>query len=584
MALKRKAADSASSRPPSKKSVRQSHEPDQFDHSRTAEKYGIIQREFYPPEISNERCAMYNNNEIPRPIELLEQTIKNTQIQRDDVSIGRAVVHWFKRDLRLSDNKPLSTASKLAQQHGVPLICIFIVSPQDYQAHLTSRVRVDFDLRNLDVVQRDLKDLDIPLVVDVVEKRKEVPEHIIGLCKSWKAKHVFCGVEYEVDELRREKQMIEHCLEADIAFYPLHDDVVVPPGELRTGAGKQYSVYSPWYRAWVAHIHKNIKLLEAFDKPAQNPPKTRKDLADLFDKPIPSTPPNKTLEEDDRIRFANLWPAGEHEAHDKLQRFLKEKISKYKDTRNFPSANSTALLSPHFSAGTLSARTAVRLAREANSASKLDAGNQGIVGWVSEVAWRDFYKHVLANWPYVCMNKAFKYEYTDIEWEYNLDHFDHWCKGQTGFPIVDAAMRQAIYMGYIHNRCRMIVASFLAKHLMLDWRMGERWFMEHLIDGDFASNNGGWGFSASCGTDAQPYFRIFNPLLQSEKFDEKGEYIRRWIPELAELKGKEIHDPYGRGAGKIAQMNGYPRPIVDHKASRERALSRYKAGLKRETA
>jgi len=177
------------------------------------------------------------------------------------------------------------------------------------------------------------------------------------------------------------------------------------------------------------------------------------------------------------------------------------------------------------------------------------------------------------------MNKPFKPEYSNIGWSYDQDAFAAWCDGRTGFPIVDAAMRQLNHMGYMHNRCRMIVASFLSKDLLIDWRMGERYFMEHLIDGDFASNNGGWGFSASVGVDPQPYFRIFNPLLQSEKFDADGEYIRRWIPELAELGDKEIHDPYGRGAGTKAKKNGYPKPIVDHKISRERALSAYKKGI-----
>jgi deoxyribodipyrimidine photo-lyase len=182
------------------------------------------------------------------------------------------------------------------------------------------------------------------------------------------------------------------------------------------------------------------------------------------------------------------------------------------------------------------------------------------------------------------MNKPFKPEYSNIEWEYDLEQFQKWTDGMTGFPIVDAAMRQAKATGYMHNRCRMIVASFLAKDLLIDWRMGEKWFMENLIDGDFASNNGGWGFSASCGVDPQPYFRIFNPLLQSEKFDESGDYIRKWVPELAEIKDKGIHDPYGRGHAKTALKNGYPRPLVDHKVARERCLARYKAGIGRSTA
>lgn len=184
------------------------------------------------------------------------------------------------------------------------------------------------------------------------------------------------------------------------------------------------------------------------------------------------------------------------------------------------------------------------------------------------------------------MHKPFKPEYTSIKWEHNPTHFQAWTEGKTGYPIVDAAMRQLNHTGYMHNRCRMIVASFLSKDLLLDWRLGERYFMEHLIDGDFASNNGGWGFSSSSGVDPQPYFRVFNPLLQSERFDLSGEYIRKWVKELEGLKGGKngpVHDPYGRGEGKIAEGNDYPKPVVEHKFARDRALERYKEGLGRGT-
>ena len=185
--------------------------------------------------------------------------------------------------------------------------------------------------------------------------------------------------------------------------------------------------------------------------------------------------------------------------------------------------------------------------------------------------------HILCNWPYVCMFKPFLLEYDDLKWEYNSDHFHKWCHGKTGFPIVDAAMRQLNQTGYLNNRCRMIVASFLSKHLLIDWKYGEYYFMEHLIDGDFASNNGGWGFSSSTGVDPQPYFRIFNPWLQSVKYDKKGSYIRKWVPELKGIQDdKAIHNPYERGYGQIAEKNGYPKPIVNHQECRERALDRYK--------
>lgn len=596
MPLKRKAPSRATSaQPPAKKQissdtpkandnlVKMEQEP-KYDYSRIQEELGIIQRTFYPPEISNERCAMYVNNELPRPIDALHATLRETAEVRLSIPSGKSVVHWFKRDLRIYDNKALSLASTKATELGVPLICLFIVSPQDYQAHLTSPARVDFELRTLKILMQDLGESNVPLFVPTVEKRKMIPGKILDWCQKWGAKHVFCNIEYEVDELRRETKLVKMCLEKDISFTAVHDDVVVPPGSLSTGTGRQFSVYSPWFRAWIAHLHKHPELLNAHYTPMQNPPSARHDFATLFDMEIPTSPDNKTLTDEERIRFASLWPAGEHEAQDRLSKFLTSKVSVYKAERNFPAANSTGVLSVHFSSGTLAARTAIRSAREANTAKALDAGNEGIKGWISELAWRDFYKHVLAHWPYVCMHKPFKYEYSRIRWEYNAEHFQRWCEGRTGFPIVDAAMRQLNTMGYMHNRCRMIVASFLAKDLLVDWRMGERYFMERLIDGDFASNNGGWGFSASCGVDPQPYFRIFNPLLQSEKFDAEGEYIRKWVPELKGIVGKAVHDPYGRGEGKMAEKMGYPRPIVDHKIARNMALERYKEGIGRDTA
>lgn len=181
----------------------------------------------------------------------------------------------------------------------------------------------------------------------------------------------------------------------------------------------------------------------------------------------------------------------------------------------------------------------------------------------------------------ISMNKCFKPEHTNIEWEYDLDLFQAWCDGKTGYPIVDAAMRQLRHSAWMHNRTRMVVSSFLTKDLMLDWRRGERYFMENLIDGDFASNHGGWGFGSSTGVDPQPYFRIFNPLRQSERFDPEGEYIRHWLPELRDVSGKAIHEPYSRGAAAIAQKNGYPKPLVDHAESRTRALERFKSALKK---
>ncbi|KIW30707.1 uncharacterized protein PV07_02415 [Cladophialophora immunda] len=585
--FKRKADEVTASVDPEHRKIRSPKvSSNQYKDSTNEIKYGIVLRKYYPPEMTNERAEAYNTGMIERPIETLEKAVQETQGDRDRIQPGDCVVHWFKCDLRITDNKGLHLASKTAKMLDVPLICLYLISPQDYEAHLTAPVRVDFILRNLLTLKKDLDDLDIPLYVETVEKRKNVSSKLIELCTIWGARHVFCNAEYEVDELRREAALIKSCLERRISFSVVHDTCVVEPGKLKSNSGGPISVYSPWHRKWCAYLNQNPKELDCFPPPAQNSRVVRDNFSTLFNTEIPDAPPSKQLTEEERKRMHRIWPAGEREAQDRLRKFVLEKIAKYHDTRNFPSGNGTSVLSPHLAAGTIAARTVVREAREAAPLKKLtDDRKQGHSMWIAEVAWRDFYKHVLCHWPYVCMNKSFKPEYSNIEWEYDSDQFNRWAEGKTGFPIVDAAMRQAAYTGYMPNRCRMIVASFLAKDLLIDWRMGEKWFMEHLIDGDFASNNGGWGFSASCGVDPQPYFRIFNPLLQSEKFDPKGDYIRRWVPELAEIKdSRGIHDPYNRGFGKVAETNGYPGPMVDHKESREKALARYKAGIGRNTA
>ena len=552
------------------------------DYAKVSEEHGIVNRDYYPSEMSIERCQRYNDNDLPRPMQVLESTLRETRGRRENIKVGGCVLHWFKRDLRLSDNTALSQASQRAKDAGVPLVCMFLVSPQDYDAHLTSPARVDFELRTLAVLQKDLAELSIPLYVNTIEDRKQVQQHIIDKCKEWDAKHIFCNIEYEVDELRRETKLIKACLAQGINFNALHDDVIVPPGALSSkSSGNQYSVYTPWYRAWMGHIHDHPRLLNEANPMTANSETAKKTFKSLFDLPIPTAPQSKSLPEETRTRLANYWPAGEHAAQDRLARFLTDKIKSYKDTRDFPALNNTSLLSPHFALGSLAARTAVRAARATNSSLKLDGGNQGTITWISEIAWRDFYKHVLAHWPYVCMNKAFKPEAQGIEWEYDDELVKRWCEGKTGYPIVDAAMRQLREMGWMHNRLRMIVGSFLSKDLLLDWRMGEQFFMNSLIDGDFASNSGGWGFSASVGVDPQPYFRIFNPTLQSERFDADGTFIRKWVPELKGVQGKAVHDPYNRGEGAKAGKAGYPKPVVEHKGARTKALEVYKGGLSR---
>ena len=382
-------------------------EQEGFDHSRPEERAGIVDRRYYPAEMSNERCALYNQNEIPRPIETLNKTLASTKDKRMAIREGKkaqhgdAVVHWFKRDLRIRDNTGLSQAAELAKKKGVGLIGVWFMSPQDWEAHLVSPPKCDFELRSVETLKKELEELDIPLYLETIPERKNVTKRLVELADEWNAKNVFCNLEYEPDELRREERLVHMMLRKGINFEPHHDDCVVPPGSLKTAGGKQYAMYSPWYRSWVAHLHEHPHLMSERPMPQRNPPAFRKKFIQLFDSKVPDLPECKALTAEEKERFQQLWPAGEAAAMDRLERFLEEKVVKYKDTRNFPAMNSTARVSVHHAAGTLAARTSIRMARDVNSAKRLDGGKDGVKGWMGEVAWRDFYRHVLVHWPYV---------------------------------------------------------------------------------------------------------------------------------------------------------------------------------------
>ncbi|KAK9458181.1 DNA photolyase, FAD-binding/Cryptochrome [Dipodascopsis uninucleata] len=538
---------------------------------------------FYPrEEISNERCDKYISGELERPFNAVERALTETARRRSRLNVGEVIVHWFKRDLRIQNNRSLFEASRTARAEGVPLVCVYIFSPQDYDAFLTSACRVEFELQTLEILKKDLSKLNIPLSIQIAETRTRVPEVLVRFCKNVGSRSLFCNLEYEVDELRREAKLVTECINShDINMQVYNDTCIVCPGVLSSKKGTQYTVFTPWYKSWLSYLKEQADdgFVECFDNPSSNDESVLQTLSGLFDSRVPDAPVNKSLPPSEKARFQELYPAGEHEAVRILNRFISETCRDYSDNRDFPARNATSLISPYLACGALSARTAINVAIKHNNSS-IDSGAKGIVAWIRELAWRDFYKHILVQRPYVCMNKPFKLEYSDLQWEQNYSHFRLWTEGKTGYPIVDAAMRQLNKTGYMHNRCRMITASFLAKHLMLDWRLGEKFFMSKLIDGDFASNNGGWGFSSSTGVDSQPYFRMFNPTIQSKKFDPDGEYIKLWVPELSELNSTQIHSPYDTSEGReIALRAEYPEPIVEHTFARNRALARYRAAL-----
>uniref|UniRef100_A0A914YFD0 Cryptochrome-1 n=1 Tax=Panagrolaimus superbus TaxID=310955 RepID=A0A914YFD0_9BILA len=271
------------------------------------------------------------------------------------------------------------------------------------------------------------------------------------------------------------------------------------------------------------------------------------------------------------------WSKSEEEIIKMADNFIELKGDNYKKTRDFPYlSDGTSRLSPYLAIGSISAKYLMVKARAANN-NKLSSGSEGITTYINELCWRDFYRNILVAFPHVSKNRPFKRETEKLEWNESPENFDRWCNGKTGFPIVDAAMMQMNTTGWMHNRLRMITAMFLTKDLLINWRMGESYFMSKLIDGDLAANNGGWQWSASTGTDSQPYFRIFNPLLQSQKFDPDGTFIRKWIPELSNIKDKKIiHEPSKHLSAKEFSKLSYPKPICDHAASRIKTIAAFK--------
>ena len=369
--------------------------------SQIAEDNGIILRAFYGPEMSNERVIAYKEDKLPRPIELLNSALAETRSKREEIEIRNAVVHWFRGDLRTRDNRALRLASERASEKGASLITMYIVSPQDFEAHFTSSIRVDFILRTLQVLKDDLAKLHIPLYIETIEKRKRIPGRILDLLEAWGANYLFANMEFEVDELRRDESLVRACLEKSIAMHVLPDNCVVHPGELATRTGHQYSVYTPWFHSWIAHVHGNPELLDLSEEPLKNPPDMEGKHVKIFESTIPTAPNNKRLADEEKRRFHAMWPPGEHKAHELLERFVERRIGEYKEHRNFPGEDVTSSLSVHLASGTLSARTAVRTARDHNRTKRLDGGNVGIQAWISEISWRDFYRHVLAYWPYI---------------------------------------------------------------------------------------------------------------------------------------------------------------------------------------
>ncbi len=475
---------------------------------------------------------------------------------------------WFRRDLRVEDNAALYHALKSCRQ----VFCCFV-----FDTEILERLpRVD---RRVEFIRESLVELDEGLrVLAATHGTKDgglIVRHNIAsdalplLAKELSVEAVFTNHDYEPQARARDAKVRALLEKNGLAFHTFKDHVIFEETEVLTLAGKPYSVFTPYKNAW-------LKKVDAF---YLSPYPVEKYAAALVPRPVgarEAIPALKALGFQETNLKSLKMPTGISGGQGLFDEFL-TRMQDYGETRNFPAVKGPSYLGVHLRFGTVSLRklAAAALKRQV-------AGDEGAAVWLSELIWRDFYAQILSNFPHA-VTEAFKPEYDLIDWEKGATAralFDAWCEGRTGYPLVDAAMAQINQTGYMHNRLRMVVASFLTKDLGLDWRWGEAYFAEKLNDFDLASNNGGWQWASSSGCDAQPYFRIFNPTSQSEKFDPDGKFIRRYLPVLADLPAKAIHAPWlakpmELAAAGVEPGKNYPLPVVQHDEARALTLQRY---------
>ncbi len=465
----------------------------------------------------------------------------------------QTAIWWVRRDLRLADNEALATAV-FSASHVIPL---FILDPALLGTATVGEKRMAFLWASLQQLDKELRQRGSYLLV-----RHGPPLEILQeLVTEVGAEAIFAAEDFSPYARQRDKAIAQ---ELPLQLFP--GVVAQHPDTVLKQDGVPYTVFTPFSKQWR-------------QRPLPIP-------ADLLPAPdFIATPPNLSGNPIPDLSQKSPFPPGAAEAQKRLAEFGNGRIYAYAQDRNQLDLDGTSGLSPYLRFGMISARQAVVAALAAREQAESEAARKGADTWLSELIWREFYISILYHFPHV-LRRSFRPEYDTIPWRNDQAEFAAWCAGQTGYPVVDAAMRQLQQTGWMHNRARMIVASFLVKDLLIDWRWGEKWFMQHLVDGDPAANNGGWQWTAGTGTDATPYFRIFNPITQGQKFDPDGAYIRRWIPELGQVEVEFIHEPWKmppldqkRSGCFIGQ--DYPRPIVDHKLARQRTLDAYQLAKER---
>jgi len=456
-------------------------------------------------------------------------------------------IHWFRRDLRLTDNTSLLNAAS-AHDHVVP---VYVVSTWKRQHRWTGAPRQEFLCGCLEALAKNLETKGGRLIVLHGEAEKVLPE----LARKIDADAIHFNRDPDPFGRGVEEKLAAAAGRLGIRVHSHKDIAIHERDEVLTGSGKPFRIFTPYSKAWLR-----------LDKQAPRRSVARISTSpDIHSDPLPTLPTWK-LKSD-----AKIIDAGEAAARRRLSRFLDGPLFEYVSRRDLPGEETTSRLSQDLRHGLLSIREVHAKCAEAAKGATA-AQRRSTAAFINELIWREFYMQVLWHWPGV-LDHEFKEDYRKLKWSRAGDAFDRWTAGETGFPIVDAGMRQLAATGFMHNRVRMIVAMFLTKDLHIDWRAGESWFMQHLVDGEIASNNGGWQWSASTGTDAAPYFRIQNPWSQTARFDPDGNYIKRWVSELRDVPSEKFCEPPSPG-DRIAKA--YPKPIVDHAWERKVSLELYR--------
>ena len=467
---------------------------------------------------------------------------------------------WFRQDLRIQDHSALFHSTLTGQTAA-----LITISFEQWKAHHESLAKIDLYLRQLKELRQQLNLRNIPLHCLYIETWNDIPQALYQFCQTYHISDLHFHAEVGINEQKRDHTTVTALHALNIQIHQYQDRTIFPFGSIRNQSGQPYQVFSAFKKKCMEQL-----VIGQFSQPYPDiASQIKPDHFEQLNTPLDEM---TWLDAQPSLHMEALWPSGENYAQQQLNDFIDDRLYNYHLERDLPNLNSTSQISTYLNLGILSIRQCLA-ALFASSEHHVVLHNQGQETWLNELLWREFYLHLMYDHPALSKHLPFKRNTLNIPWRDATEDLIAWQNGQTGIPIVDAGMRQMLATGWMHNRVRMICAMFLSKNLLIDWRKGEAWFMQQLIDGDLSANNGGWQWCASTGTDAVPYFRIFNPVSQSQKFDPEGEYIRRWVPELQDLSARDIHDPYAKMPHR--SLN-YPRPIVDLKQSRLRAIETFK--------